>query len=255
MILPRLPLSLRWIITLALALFSSAPALHAHSHIDAQPNSSTNPTQLQLVGPDTETMVYVPAGEPFSYYASDFPGSYYACELTFSSEDTGPRPRIQLLSVSGPAGGTFAFWEVGATSPTWSRPTGWTSTNEDRPSLITYEDGSGYGHIHGRLFTATHPGTYTVVFRAIDDAGVLTPSAEKSITFTVQATPQLTLRIESGNAVLSFTSRLLTYDLQVSTDLQTWTTISTHDGTGEVIELTDPLNSRPRVFYRLVEYY
>jgi hypothetical protein len=243
----------------ALGLALLSPVLSAHSHVDVQANPSG---QLVLVGATSETMVYVPPGEPFTLYAPQFPGGYYATELTFSSEDPltpNALPRIQLLSVSGPAGAAFAFWEAGATTPTWTRATGWKASGADYPDLITYEDSSGVGHIHGRLFTATHPGTYTVVFRAVDDLGGFQPSLPKTVTITALATPQLALRIESGNAVLSFASRAgLTYDLQVSTDLQSWANVPAHrliDGTGATIELSDPLADRPRVFYRLVEYF
>lgn len=243
---------------LVLTLVASSTALRAHSHLDVQLSGN----QLVLVGPATETMVYVPPGEPFSTYAPQFPGGHYACELTFSTEDPDNfTARVQLLSVTGPDGGSFAFWEVGATAPTWARATGWTSTETDRPSLVTYEDGTGYGHIHGRLFTATAPGAYTVVFRAVDDGGQREPSAPKSITINVLATPQLSIRVESGEARLTFASRAdLTYDLQVSTDLVHWagTGVEAHtfvSGTGDTIEFDDPLADRPRVFYRLVEYF
>lgn len=245
----------------SLALALHAPASRAHSHVDVQ---ATPSGQLLLIGATSETMVYVPPGEPFSGYATVFPGGYYACELTFGSADPldpNALPRIQLISVSGPPGASFAFWEAGATSPTWTRPAGWTTTAGDSPSFHTYEDGSGVGHIHGRLFTATQPGTYTVVFRAIDGSASAprAPSEAYAVTLTVLAPPQLSLRITDGAALLSFSSRAnLTYDLQVSTDLQTWRTVEGHDfigGTGSLIELTDPLAGRPRVFYRLVEYF
>jgi hypothetical protein len=239
-------------------LFFAASLLHAHSHIDVQPDPA-QPGRLALVGASSETMLYVPPGEPFSSYAPSFPGGYYACELTFSHEDPdGSDPRVQLLSVSGPEGGSLAFWEAGATTPTWSRPTGWTATADDRPELHT-DDMGGYGHIHGRVFTATHPGAYTVMFRVVDNLGGFEPSLPKAVTLTVLATPQLAIRIESGNAALSFASRPnLTYDLQVSTDLKTWKNVESRDfigGTGGLVELTDPLAGRPRVFYRLVEYF
>jgi hypothetical protein len=234
-------------------------ALHAHSHIDVGPDPADS-TRLAFTGTSTETAIYVPRGEPFSSYTPFFPGGYYATELTFSAEDPADSlARVELVSVTGPADATLAFWEVHALSPTWSRPAGWTAGVGDRPSLITYEDGSGYGHIHGRAFTVTHPGIYTVVFRAVDDSGLRTPSAIKTITLTALATPQLAIRIENGDAKLSFTSRAgLTYDLQVSTDLQTWTNVEAHrfiDGTGATLDLSDPLADRPRVFYRLVEYF
>lgn len=244
-----------WLFALGLL----AARLHAHSHIDAGPDSA-DPTRLALTGPSAQTALYVPPGEPFSADAQSFPGGYYANELTFSSEEPdGSRPRIELVSVAGPAGGSFGFWEVGAAAPTWSRPSGWSATAGDRPSLTTYEDQSGYGHIHGRLFTATHPGTYTLVFRAIDDAGLRSPSAPKTLTLQVLATPPLRIRVVAGEARLTFTSRPnLSYDLQVSTDLVDWVGVEPHlvlFGTGGDFELTDPLAGRPRVFYRLVEYF
>jgi hypothetical protein len=238
--------------------FVAAATLAAHEHIDIGP-STTNPGQLAAIGLAAETMTYVPPGEPFSTYAPRFRGAAYAAALTFSSEDPdGSLPRVQLLSVTGPAGGSFAFWEVNATTPTWSRPADWTSTESDRPSFVTYEDGTGYGHIHGRLFTATHPGEYTVVFRAVDDSAARTSSEPKTVVFTVLATPPLSIQVQSGVAALAFTSRPgLSYDLQVSTTLAAndWSTIGFASGTGGEITFSDPLADRPRVFYRLVEYF
>ncbi len=240
-------------------LLVSAGLLRAHGHLDVRPDDN-QPTRLTLEGSVEETAVYVPPGEPFSGYAPRFPGGYYASELTFSHEDPdGSLPRAELVSVVGPAGATFAFWEVDAATPTWSRSTGWVATDGDRPSFAIYEDGTGYGHIHGRLFTAAHPGIYTVQLRAVDERGVFSPSLPVTVTFTVHATPPLTLAVVAGEARLGFTSRLgLTYDLQVSTDLSTWTTVAGRafiSGTGARIELTDPIADRPRVFYRLVEYF
>ncbi len=81
----------------------------------------------------------------------------------------GSRIFAQLVSVTGPAGGAFAFWETSATSPTISLACGTSGTNTWR---VSENDGSPdsdpYGHIHGRRFTATKPGIYTVSFRAFD---------------------------------------------------------------------------------------
>lgn len=49
----------------------------------------------------------------------------------------------------------------------------------------------------------------------------------------------------------------MVYDVQRSTDLASgiWTTIGDPlDGNGNRLEFQDPLNHRPSVFYRLVEY-
>lgn len=247
-----------WMPALGLSLLS--PVLSAHSHVDVQAGPSG---QLVLVGATKETMVYVPPGEPFTLYAPRFPGGYYATELTFSSEDPltpNALPRIQIISVSGPAGATFAFWEAGATTPTWTRATGWNASGGDYPEFITYEDASGVGHIHGRLFTATHPGTYTVAFRAIDGTASAPRAASAPYVATIEvlATPPLSIGVADRIARLSFASRTeFTYDLQSSTDLVTWTNVPAHQfvaGTGGAIEVTDALAERVRVFYRLVEY-
>ncbi|AKC83237.1 hypothetical protein IMCC26134_11455 [Verrucomicrobia bacterium IMCC26134] len=244
------------------AAFAFRLAAHDHIEVGVDPADAT---RLGFDGPGYQLALYVPLGEPFSAYLPHFPGGAYPAELTFAAEGNvldiaaGSLPKIEVISVTGPAGAQFSFWEVAATTPTWTRPTGWTSSAADRPAIIVYENLSGYGHIHGRAFSVDQPGTYQVVFRAMDAAGLYATSLPKTVTFNALATPQLALRIESGNAVLSFPSRAgLTYDLQLSTDLQTWTNIEAHrfiDGTGATLELTDPLADRPRVFYRLVEYY
>ena len=63
----------------------------------------------------------------------------------------------------------FAFWENGANNPTISLASGLTGTNT---WLVSTNDGSPgsdpYGHYHGRRFTASKPGIYTVGFRAFD---------------------------------------------------------------------------------------
>jgi hypothetical protein len=236
--------------------------LRAHDHIEIglDPNDGG---RLGLSGPGVQLALYVPKGEPFSGYLPQFPGGVYADELTFSAEGNtldfaeGSLPRAELVSVTGPAGAHFSFWEAGAIVPTWTRPTGWVAGEADRPSLPAYEDATGQGHIHGRAFSVDQPGTYEIVFRAVDAASLRGPSVNKTVVFNALLTPSLSIRLEGAAARLSFASRAgLTYDLQVSTTLADdgWSTIDWTDGTGSSIEFSDLLNGRPRVFYRLVEY-
>lgn len=76
-----------------------------------------------------------------------------------------------IVSVTGPVGGQFAFWEEGATMPTLSYTVGYNSV---APMLIPLSEGTGaagedpFGHIHGRNFTVTIPGEYSVGFQAFD---------------------------------------------------------------------------------------
>lgn len=86
----------------------------------------------------------------------------------------GSRIVAEVVSLEGPPGGEIAFWDsdgvaesdsitfrvpVGATNGTWR---------------FTLSEGDGtpgsdpYGHIHGRYFTTTVPGLYTLGIRAVD---------------------------------------------------------------------------------------
>jgi hypothetical protein len=242
-----------YLLRLAFALLTLglAATLRAHDHVEVGLDPAV-PARLALAGPAAQLALHVPRGEPFSAYLPLFPGGAYATELTFSAEgntlELAPDalPRVELVSVTGPAGASLSFWEPGATTPTWSRPTGWTAAEGERPSLAVYEDATGYGHIHGRAFSVDAAGVYQVVFRALDETARHAPSLEKTVVFTALDAPQL-----------CFTSRAnLSYDLQVSTTLadDDWSTIDFVSGTGGPLEFTDPLAARPRVFYRLVEY-
>lgn len=248
--------------TLLLALLTTA---RAHDHIEIGENPG-DPSQLFMEGPAFQLALWVPRGEPFSGYFPDFPGASFACELTFSTETNaldfaaGSLVRVELVSVSGPAGGSFSFWEAGTSSPTWSRPTGWTAAGEDRPTIVVYEDPTtGYGHLHGRAFTIDREGTYTISFRAVDEAAQRTPSPVKTVTFRAQAPPAVALSVGATNARLTFTTRLnLSYDLQVCEDLATdqWQTIASWwDGAATTREFLHPVGLKKRAFYRLVEYW
>jgi hypothetical protein len=235
----------------------------AHDHVEVGSDPG-NAARLGLDGPGFQLACYVPAGEFFSDYTPVFPGGWHATELTFTTERNalnsapGANPRIELVSVSGPSGGNFGFWEVGATNPTWSRSMGWNSGQGNIPSFpVIYEDET---HAHGRAFTMDKPGDYTVRFRAVDSNGAYAASANLTIVFRAQQPPQLSIGISGGNVSLSFTSRLnMTYDLQRSENLssEVWTNVEPHtfmDGDGGVKVLTDPMGARLRAFYRLVEY-
>ncbi|MFO1512169.1 MAG: hypothetical protein U1F83_04520 [Verrucomicrobiota bacterium] len=86
----------------------------------------------------------------------------------------GSRLAVQVVSVDGPPGGSFAFWEGDGESDlgviTFSVPVGTT----DGTNYLVVSENNGelgadpYGHIHGREFTTSLPGTYTVGFRVID---------------------------------------------------------------------------------------
>lgn len=86
----------------------------------------------------------------------------------------GSRLAVQVVSVAGPPGGSFAFWEGDGESDlgaiTFSVPVG--TTNGANYLVISENNGEPgadpYGHIHGREFTTSFAGTYIVGFRVID---------------------------------------------------------------------------------------
>jgi hypothetical protein len=115
-------------------------------------------------------------------------GNYRGDALTFSAlaatpPNGGPIPgcaafgaqlAVQVVNVAGPPGGSFGFWEGDGESDlgvmTFSAPVGTTNgTNFFVVSENNSEPGADpYGHIHGREFTTSAPGTYIVGFRVID---------------------------------------------------------------------------------------
>jgi hypothetical protein len=246
--------------TLFLFLFLLAAGMaFGHDHVEVDEQSG----RLQLFyDPDSEiqTALFVPRGEPFSFYLPDFPGGWHASEFTFTTDRVDADPRIELVSVQGPAGGNFAFWEAGATTPTWSRAAGWSSAQGGIPTFPVVVGGEG--HTHGRAFTMDKPGSYAVTFRAVETNGAAEPSAEHTFVFRAQQPPQLSISTTDGKANLEFTSRLLNtsrplnYDLQVCTNLPSgvWTSVVLVQGDGGPKLVNDPMAGRPRAFYRLVEY-
>jgi len=86
----------------------------------------------------------------------------------------GAELAVQVVSVECPPGGSFAFWEGDGENDlgniTFSVPVGTTNgTNYLVVSENNSEPGADpYGHIHGREFTTSAPGTYIVGFRIID---------------------------------------------------------------------------------------
>src|SRR6185436_17749901 len=81
------------------------------------------------------------------------------------------RSTAQVVSVAGPPGGSFAFWEGDGESDlgaiTFSVPVG--TTHATHYLVISENHGEPgadpYGHIHGREFTTSAAGTYIVGLR------------------------------------------------------------------------------------------
>lgn len=167
-------------LALLLTLSHSLRAQHAHLNAGAL-NTSQNGQLYFANGADfassngyIKTLTFTNGGT----YAGYHQGNITLTALPTTSANAGPDPAAsapgsfilaQLTSVTGPVGGSFGFWEAGATNPTISLSTGLTGTN-----LFALSSGDGapgsdpFGHIHGRRFTATLPGIYEVGFKLFD---------------------------------------------------------------------------------------
>jgi len=95
----------------------------------------------------------------------------------FGHAAIGARIEVGVETLDGPAGGKFGFWEEEGgeegTRLTFEEPVGTVAgTNRFRLSENDGSEGSDpYGHVHGRVFTATTPGLYTVGLRLVETSG------------------------------------------------------------------------------------
>jgi hypothetical protein len=80
--------------------------------------------------------------------------------------------QLELVSLTGPAGGSVSFWEAADTQPRFTLPVGETAGSH-RVALSESDGEPGadpYGCIQGRLFTANQPGLYRLGFRLVDSS-------------------------------------------------------------------------------------
>lgn len=137
-----------------------------------------------------------------------------------NSAALGSFVQVGIVSVTGPAGGSFQFWEEGATSPTFNYTVGYNSGTPDLVALSDASNGAGapggdpFGHLHGRRFTTTTPGEYTVGFRLFDTSvngtgggPIQGPSDILTISFTAVPEPQTWALAAVGAVALGFLIR------------------------------------------------
>src|ERR1043165_4897884 len=176
---------IRFVIAIGIAVCSSVGIVNAqdHGHLNAGAESQTPGSKLIFAnGADfatnslyVKTLTFTNATK----YAGYFHGNTTLTALPATAEHAGPDPQAaalgsyifaQLVSLDGPEGGEFGFWEAPATSPSYTIKSGESGgTNIWR---LTEADGSPgtdpYGHIHVRRWTLTKPGLYVLGLRLLD---------------------------------------------------------------------------------------
>ena len=174
-----------------LALTGSGIPLLAHDHMPAAATSNSPGATLQYDPSATDYTTR--SGFVFSLTpgTTDDPylGYYYTDDQVFIAlaatlNNGGPEPgcaalgtyvQVKLLSVEGPSGASFGFWEtaqdgVDSTNLTWSLPVPFhNGTNLIHVSESDGSPGSDpYGHLHGRIYSVTKPGLYIATWQFVD---------------------------------------------------------------------------------------
>lgn len=171
-----------FVITISLFAFHSSVMSQDHGHFYVGATGKNQGDQLIIKNADdfsrntdyVKTLTFTNGGRYAGYFHGNI--TFEALPSTNALGDAVPGGaalgswiHAQITSVDGPEGGVFSFWENGATAPTLNVPSGTTST-----TLWVISNNNGapetdpFGHIHGRRFTATKPGIYTVGFQAVD---------------------------------------------------------------------------------------
>ncbi len=183
---PRMPMPL-WMLQV-LVLWTPMALLAQHLHLNVGASRPWPDTGLSFINGtsfSTNSGWFLPMPKQTNGLHQ---GLYTASSLTLTvlpalPENGGPsswRPALgalimaEIVSLQGPAGGEIAFWDsdgvAEADVPTFRIPVG--TTNGTWRFRLSEGDGSPqsdpYGHIHGRHFTTTQPGLYTLGIRAVD---------------------------------------------------------------------------------------
>ena len=156
---------------------------HGHFYVGASGTNQNDPLLIANAADFVTTSGYV---KTLTHTNGGRYAGYFQGNITFEAKPAynalgdpvsgsaapGSWVHAQITSVEGPVGGEFSFWEAGATVPTINIPCGTTSTNIWVVSNNNGAPGTDpFGHIHGRRFTATKAGIYTVTFKASDRSG------------------------------------------------------------------------------------
>jgi hypothetical protein len=259
-----------------IAAFYPRPILaQDHSHLNVGAVDTTQGAALFFEnGPDfatnssyVNTLTFTNAGRYAGYHV----GNITLTVLPATEDYGGPVPNApapgsrifaQLMSVDGPVGGAFAFWETGATTPTITVSSGTTGTNL---FLLSQNDGSPgtdpYGHIHGRRFTATKPGIYLVTVRALDlstnglnGGPIHEPSEPLRIYFQAGANIKSILTSHDGARLICGAKSGWMWQLEAKDDVgsPTWNPMGEpFPGSDHFVEITDPQPPTGQRFYRL----
>ncbi len=170
---------MKYLLILALLVTSSFAQDHGHLNVGANGTSLTFDNGTSFSDPYVKSLLFTNTGKYANVYNGNITLTALHSRDAFGELDpAAPEPGsfvvAEIVSVDGPPGGAFQFWETNsATAAAVSIPSGTTNAgfrfDVSQAELGAGQpDGDAFGHIHGRRLTATVPGLYTVGFRAHD---------------------------------------------------------------------------------------
>ena len=270
---------MRGFFVLLISLGSIALRAQDHGHLNvgavgmAQGDKLFFQNASLFTGAYVKTLIYTNASKFAGYFQGNITLTALHSKDAFGDPVAGgPAPGsfiiAEIVSVAGPVGGAFNFWETNsATSPAFNIPVG-TANAAYRFDLSEaalgagLPDGDPFGHIHGRRLSATIPGIYTVGFRALDVStngtnGGPIHTASDVLFVKFQA------GINLGVAVQDTTSTTITigaqagyaWQIQAITDLRetSWRNVGDPVGANDLfVDVIDDQAVSERQFYRAI---
>ena len=223
---------------MALTLMPVAEAQHAHLNGGAMDSTVGKalyfPNGFNFV---TNSGYFLPLKkETNGPYAGHHQGSLTLTALPATGDNGGPafghaafgsHLEAVIVSVDGPSGGSFGFWdsdgEEDATQLTFSVPVG--QRLGTRSFVLSQNQGEAgadpFGHIHGRRFSATVPGLYVVGFQLVDTSsngpggGPLHPPSEVLPMYVQAGLTLAAVGVEDGGLVVVYAAEKgVTYRLE-----------------------------------------
>jgi hypothetical protein len=178
----------------------------------------------------------------------------------------GANIEARIVSLEGPVGGAWAFWDSDgsedAPALTFSVPVG--ETHGTGAFRLSENDGAAgadpYGHVHGRKFTATLPGLYTVGIQLFDisengnGGGPLHPPSNVLRVYMQAGVTIAGIEVQSGAVAVRFAAETgLTYRVQRATSPQGPWSAATEGvlGAGRVVTAPVSLSGGAAEFFRL----
>lgn len=268
-------------------------AFGQHVHMNVGAVGTSQGDQLYLVNGASyvtnsgycQPLLFTNANEWSNYYQGS-PVSFVALPATLDNGGPdsqapalGSQIRLRFVSCAGPVGGSFGVWDIPgleqadftdfpepdpSTTLTFSLPTG--TINGTNTILLSMNHGEPgvdpFGHIHGRVFSATVPGLYTIGVQLIDTSAngagngpIHSPSITNYLYWQAGFTnPPLTF--QSNRVDFTFGGlRGTTYRLEATTNLgvasTTWTNLATVAGTNFIRVLSDTNATGAKKYYRV----